>query len=79
MTMPAHQSGSSAGWVIMPKRRGRELIRGRFVHGSILTRRNLEFHDRELWRHNHGFKKSIAELTSVFGLRLRILLLECRS
>ncbi len=42
-------------------------------------RLNLEFHDRGLWRHNHGFKKFIAELTSVFGLRLGLLLLECRS
>ena len=58
MTMPAHQSGSSAGRVIIPKRRGRELIRGRFVPRFDFDRRlNLEFHDRGPWRHNHGFRK----------------------
>jgi hypothetical protein len=37
------------GWVIMPKRRGRELIRGRFVPRLDFDRRlNLEFHDRGL-------------------------------
>jgi hypothetical protein len=42
----------------MPKRRGRELIRGRFVPRLDFDHRlNLEFHDRGLWRHNHGFKK----------------------
>jgi hypothetical protein len=34
---PASNASPLAGWGIMPKRRGRELIRGRFVSGSILT------------------------------------------
>jgi hypothetical protein len=64
----------------MPKRRGRELIRGRFVRGSILTAVGIwSFMIADSGGIIMDLKKFIAELTSVFGLRLRLRLLECRS